>query len=62
MPDHHSDIEVEHEDEESKLYYVNYPAADGGDGITVATTRPETMMGDSGVAVHPDDERYRHDR
>ncbi|MGB4430148.1 MAG: valine--tRNA ligase, partial [Thermacetogeniaceae bacterium] len=55
-----SDIEVEHQDEESKLYYVNYPAADGGDGITVATTRPETMMGDTGVAVHPDDERYKH--
>ena len=55
-----SDIEVEHEDEESKLYYVNYPAADEGEGITVATTRPETMMGDSGVAVHPDDERYKH--
>jgi len=55
-----SDIEVEHQDEESKLYYVNYPAADGGEGITVATTRPETMMGDSGVAVHPDDERYKH--
>lgn len=55
-----SDIEVEHEDEDSKLYYVNYPAADGGPGITVATTRPETMMGDSGVAVHPDDQRYNH--
>jgi valyl-tRNA synthetase len=53
-----SDIEVEHEDEDSKLYYVHYPAADGSSGITVATTRPETMMGDTGVAVHPDDERY----
>ncbi len=53
-----SDIEVEHEDEDSKLYYVNYPSADGGPGVTVATTRPETMMGDVGVAVHPEDERY----
>ena len=50
---------MEHEDEDSKLYYVNYPAADGGTGfITVATTRPETMMGDTGVAVHPEDTRY----
>ena len=40
------------------MYYVHYPAVDGGEGITVATTRPETMMGDTGVAVHPDDPRY----
>lgn len=55
-----SDIEVEHTDEDSKLYYVNYPGVDGGAGVTVATTRPETLMGDTGVAVNPDDERFRH--
>jgi len=54
-----SDIEVEHVDEEAKLYYVRYPGTDGGPGVVVATTRPETMMGDTGVAVHPDDERFR---
>lgn len=55
-----SDIEVEHTDEEAKLYYITYPGVDGGPGITVATTRPETMMGDTGVAVNPNDQRYRH--
>ncbi len=44
--------------EPGSLWYIRYPAEDGGEGVTVATTRPETMLGDSGVAVHPDDERY----
>lgn len=54
-----SDAEVEHEDKNAKYYYFRYPAADGGEGITVATSRPETMFGDCAVAVHPDDERYK---
>lgn len=54
-----SDAEVEHEDKKAKYYYFRYPAADGGEGITVATSRPETMFGDCAVAVHPDDERYK---
>ena len=54
-----SDLEVEYRDVDGKLYYVHYPAVDGDRGITVATTRPETMMGDTGVAVHPDDPRYK---
>ncbi len=55
-----SDLEVEHEEEEGKLYYIKYPLEDNSGYITVATTRPETMLGDTAVAVHPDDERYRH--
>jgi len=55
-----SDIEVEHTDEDAKLYYVHYPGVGGGPGVTVATTRPETLMGDTGVAVNPDDERFKH--
>jgi valyl-tRNA synthetase len=54
-----SDIEVEHEEYEGKLTYINYPLSDGSGHIVVATTRPETMLGDTAVAVHPDDERYR---
>ena len=54
-----SDIEVEHEDEASTITHICYPIKDQGGSITVATTRPETMLGDSGVAVHPDDERYK---
>ena len=54
-----SDAEVEHEDENGKYWYFRYPAADGGEGITVATSRPETMFGDIAIAVHPDDERYK---
>lgn len=46
-----SDMEVEHEERDSKLYYIRYPGADGGEGLVVATTRPETMLGDTGVAV-----------
>ncbi|MBC7347349.1 MAG: valine--tRNA ligase, partial [Clostridia bacterium] len=55
-----SDIEVEHEEEEGYLYHLLYPLT-GGDGyLVVATTRPETMLGDTAVAVHPEDLRYRH--
>ncbi|MGI6173279.1 MAG: valine--tRNA ligase [Christensenellales bacterium] len=55
-----SDAEVEYEEQETSLWYVRYPAADGGEGIVVATTRPETMLGDTGVAVNPKDERFSH--
>lgn len=54
-----SDAEVEHEDENGKYWYFRYPAKDGGEGITVATSRPETMFGDIAIAVHPSDERYK---
>lgn len=54
-----SDLEVEHEEIEGQLYYIRYPLAEGDGFITVATTRPETMLGDTGVAVHPSDERYQ---
>ncbi len=54
-----SDIEVEHENEASKITHIKYPLAEGGKEIIVATTRPESMLGDTAVAVHPDDERYR---
>jgi len=55
-----SDAEVEHEDKQSHLWYFRYPATDGGEGIVVATTRPETMLGDTAVAVNPNDERYKN--
>jgi len=55
-----SDLEVLSTDEPGHLYHFNYPLASGDGHLTVATTRPETMLGDSAVAVHPDDERYRH--
>ncbi len=54
-----SDIEVEHEEREGRLWQIRYPLADGSGYIQVATTRPETMLGDTAVAVHPEDERYR---
>ncbi|MBI4802096.1 MAG: valine--tRNA ligase [Elusimicrobia bacterium] len=54
-----SDIEVEYEEEKSKLWHIHYPAADGSKGLTVATTRPETMLGDTAVAVNPEDDRYK---
>ncbi len=54
-----SDIEVEHENEASKITHIKYPLAEGGKEIIVATTRPESMLGDTAVAVHPDDQRYR---
>ena len=55
-----SDAEVEYEEQASNLWYIRYPAEDGGEGVIVATTRPETMLGDTGVAVNPEDERYAH--
>ena len=54
-----SDAEVEHEDKPGKYWYFRYPAADGGEGIVEATSRPETMFGDVAIAVHPSDERYK---
>ncbi|RUA00999.1 MAG: valine--tRNA ligase [Deltaproteobacteria bacterium] len=54
-----SDLEVEHEDLQGNLYHIRYPFPDGSGGIVVATTRPETMLGDTAVAVNPDDERYQ---
>ncbi len=53
-----SDVEVEYQDQATHLWHIRYPAADGGQGLVVATTRPETMLGDTGVAVNPQDERY----
>jgi len=55
-----SDIEVEHVDSEGNLYHLSYPVKDSDEALVVATTRPETMFGDTAVAVHPDDERYQH--
>ncbi|MCK9230219.1 MAG: valine--tRNA ligase [Syntrophales bacterium] len=54
-----SDLEVEYEQADSNLWHIRYPLSDGSGGIVVATTRPETMLGDTAVAVNPDDERYR---
>lgn len=54
-----SDLEVESEEENGHLWEIRYPAADGGEGVVVATTRPETLFGDQAVAVHPEDERYK---
>jgi len=55
-----SDLEVVGEDEPGSLWHLRYPLVDGPGYLVVATTRPETMLGDAAVAVHPDDERYRH--
>lgn len=55
-----SDLEVESEEEDGFLWHIHYPLADGSGRLTVATTRPETMLGDVAVMVHPEDERYRH--
>ncbi|KOS60452.1 valine--tRNA ligase [Lysinibacillus agricola] len=55
-----SDIEVIYKDVQGAFYHMKYPLADGSGHVEVATTRPETMLGDSGVAVHPKDERYQH--
>jgi len=55
-----SDLEVVSEEENGFLWHLNYPLADGSGHLTVATTRPETMLGDTAVMVHPEDERYRH--
>ncbi|MEY3018114.1 MAG: hypothetical protein RL336_1249 [Pseudomonadota bacterium] len=55
-----SDLEVISEEENGYLWHFNYPLSDGSGHLTVATTRPETMLGDTAVAVHPEDERYQH--
>ncbi len=55
-----SDLEVVSEEENGKLWHFRYPLADGAGHLVVATTRPETMLGDTAVAVHPEDERYQH--
>jgi valyl-tRNA synthetase len=55
-----SDLEVDHEEHWGHLYYIRYPLKDQEGHITVATTRPETLLGDTAVAVNPNDERYRH--
>ena len=55
-----SDLEVESEEEDGFLWHIAYPLADGSGALTVATTRPETMLGDVAVMVHPEDERYTH--
>jgi len=55
-----SDLEVNHEDENDTLYTIRYPLADGEGELTIATVRPPTMLADVAVAVHPEDERYRH--
>jgi valyl-tRNA synthetase len=55
-----SDIEVEYKEVKGALYHLRYPLKDGSGFIEVATTRPETMLGDTAVAIHPEDERYKH--
>ncbi len=55
-----SDDEVEHEEVEGRLYHYRYPLAEGSGSIEIATTRPETMLGDTALAVHPDDKRYKN--
>ena len=55
-----SDAEVEYVDKPGHLWYIRYPLSDGSGDIVVATTRPETMMGDTGVAVNPNDEKFKH--
>ncbi|WP_298312213.1 valine--tRNA ligase [Propionivibrio sp.] len=55
-----SDLEVLSEEEDGFMWHIRYPLTDGSGSLTVATTRPETMLGDTAVMVHPEDERYRH--
>ena len=55
-----SDAEVEYSEKEGSLWHIRYPIKDSTEFVTVATTRPETMLGDTAIAVHPDDDRYRH--
>ncbi len=55
-----SDLEVVSKEESGHLWHIRYPLSDGSGDLVVATTRPETLLGDSAVAVHPDDERYQH--
>ena len=54
-----SDLELDHVEQDDELFHIRYPLADGTGSITIATVRPATILGDVGVAVHPDDERYR---
>ena len=55
-----SDLEVVQEEEDGFMWHIRYPLADGSDSLVVATTRPETMLGDTAVMAHPEDERYKH--
>ena len=55
-----SDAEVEHNEKQGKFWHFKYPVKDSNEYVVIATTRPETMLGDTAVAVHPDDERYKH--
>lgn len=55
-----SDLEVEHQEIKGTLYHIDYPLEDGSGKLTVATTRPETLLGDSAICVHPEDVRYQH--
>ncbi|MEW5909734.1 MAG: valine--tRNA ligase [Thermodesulfobacteriota bacterium] len=55
-----ADLEVEHEAHDGHLYFIRYPGEGGQEGLVIATTRPETLLGDTAVAVHPDDDRYRY--
>ncbi|MBW6410043.1 valine--tRNA ligase [Clostridium weizhouense] len=55
-----SDAEIEYEEQAGHFWHINYPLADGSGFLEIATTRPETLLGDSGVAVNPNDERYKH--
>ena len=55
-----SDAEVEYTEKPGHMWYIRYPLADGSGDLVIATTRPETMMGDTGVAVNPEDEKFRH--
>src|SRR5687768_5726288 len=55
-----SDLEVDSEEEDGRIWEIRYPLEDGSGSVVVATTRPETMLGDVAVAVHPDDDRYRN--
>jgi valyl-tRNA synthetase len=54
-----SDLELDHVEQDDELFHIRYPLADGTGSITIATVRPATILGDVGIAVHPDDERYR---
>ncbi|AXY25358.1 valine--tRNA ligase [Suicoccus acidiformans] len=55
-----SDIEVIHQDDQGAFYHINYPVVGSDEVLEIATTRPETMLGDTAIAVHPEDERYQH--
>jgi len=55
-----SDAEVEHQEQDGHFWHIYYPIKDSNEKLTIATTRPETMLGDTAVAVHPEDERYKH--